>query len=438
MARDERVRARRGLTPAAALVAGIAAVLSLGLAPAAPASGDPSALASTGASSSAAAAGSAGVVAPAPVLAYYYMWFNSASWSHAKADQPALGGYTSTDPAVIRQQVTWARQSGIDAFIVSWKNTPSLDLALQGLVAEAHAQGLKLVLIYEGLDVNRNPISADTVMGDLIWFEKTYGQDPAFDLYGKPAVIWSGTWRFSDADIARVRAAVDAPNQLLLLGSEKSDQAYTPRAQLFDGDAYYWSSADPLSTPGYAARLNALGRAVHARGGLWLAPAPVGFDARLNGGTSVVDRRDGGTLSAAWSVARASGADGMAVISWNEYTEGSYIEPSEQYGFRYLSALASLTGAAGPSSTSIPSLLAATGASSASEDVGGETAAGSGNGTGAAAAGGQNPARPRPQPIDSSPYAILVAAGIVLVLVLVGLRLRVAWRREVADERDGP
>jgi hypothetical protein len=283
-----------------------------------------------------------------PVLAYYYMWFNAASWTHTKIDLPTLGPYDSTDPAIIHQQVAWAKASGVDAFIASWKNTPTLDKALAELVTECRNQGLKLVLIYEGLDVNRNPIPAATVGNDIVWFADHYGSDPVFDVFGKPAVVWSGSWQFTAAQIAAVRAQVGAPDRLLLLGSEKDAVSYTARAGLFDGDAYYWSSADPLATPGYETRLAQLGAAVHAGHGLWLAPAAVGFDARLNGGTSVVDRRDGATLQKAWSDALASAPDGMAVISWNEYTENSYIEPSRNFGFRYLQVLAGLTGAPGP------------------------------------------------------------------------------------------
>jgi len=90
--------------------------------------------------------------------------------------------------------------------------------------------------------------------------------------------------------------------------------------------------------PGYQKRLSQLSDAVHATHGLWLAPAAVGFDARLNGGTSVVDRRDGATLTAAWSDALATRPDGVALISWNEYTENSYVEPSQNYGNRYLAS----------------------------------------------------------------------------------------------------
>jgi hypothetical protein len=289
---------------------------------------------------------STGSAAP-PVLAYYYMWFNAASWTHTKDDVPSLGPYDSTDAAIIAQHVTWARQSGVDAFIASWKNTPQLDKALAELVAECRTQGLKLVIIYEGLDVNRNPIPATTVGSDLTWFYQQYGSDPVFDLYGKPAVIWSGSWRFTAAQIAGVRTQIGAPDKLLLLGSEKNAASYQPRASLFDGDAYYWSSADPLTTPGYQRRLTDLAAAVHADHGLWLAPAAVGFNGLLNGGSTVVDRRNGSTLAAAWHDALATKPEGVAVISWNEFTEASYVEPSANFGARYLQVLAGLTGAGG-------------------------------------------------------------------------------------------
>jgi hypothetical protein len=295
-----------------------------------------------------AASGSSGAPPAAtrpPAMAYYYMWFSKSSWTHSKNDLPILGGYDSTDRAVIAQQVAWAKAAGVNVFIASWKNTPSLDLALSELVAECHSQGLKLVLIYEGLDVNRNPIPASTVSADISWFLNRYGSDLTFDVFGKPAVIWSGTWKFSTADVANVRAQVGAPSRVLLLGSETGAASYQARASLFDGDAYYWSSGDPMTTPGYQNRLDALGRAVHAGGGLWLAPVTAGFDGRLNGGSTVVDRRNGGTLTQAWNDALATKPDGMAIISWNEYTESSYIEPSRNYAYRYLQVLSGLDGA---------------------------------------------------------------------------------------------
>ncbi len=353
-----------------------------------------------------------------PVLAYYYMWFNAASWTHAKIDLPTLGGYDSTDPAIIHQQVTWAKASGVDAFIASWKNTPTLDKALAELVTECRNQGLKLVLIYEGLDVNRNPIPVTTVGNDIVWFADHYGSDPVFDVFAKPAVIWSGSWQFTAAQIAAVRAQVGAPDRLLLLGSEKDAASYKARAALFDGDAYYWSSADPLSTPGYQTRLAQLGAAVHATHGLWLAPAAVGFDARLNGGTSVVDRRNGATLQQAWSDALATSPDGVAVISWNEYTENSYIEPSRNFGYRYLQVLAGLTGAPGPV---VPS-----GSPSPSGPVASPTAssAAAANGGAGSSGPGYGAALGRSQPTYEWLGSVLVALALLGAVAVLAINRR--------------
>ena len=418
---------RPGWSRALPLILAIVGLGALGLAP----SPSPSPTPTAGASSS---PGSPGPATHTPVLAYYYMWFNSASWTHAKTDVPVLGSYTSTSAAVIKQQVTWAKQAGIDAFIVSWKSTPSLNLALSRLVAESDLQGLKLVLIYEGLDVNRNPLPAVQVKSDLAWFEANYASDPAFDLYGKPAVILSGTWRFTNADIASIRDLLNAPKEVLLLGSDRSAAEYQPRATLFDGDAYYWSSADPLTTPGYQKRLNDLASAVHSNNGLWLAPAAAGFDARLNGGTTVVDRRNGATLTAAWDDAVATNPDGMAVISWNEFTENSYVEPSRNYGERYLQVLALLTGAAGPVHSARPSAGPSPSPSPAVQpSPGGQAGAATGGGSGG----------------HSSPSdwlgSIVVAAIVLGAFALVGFNLRKRGRlapgvtdRAPSTARNGP
>ena len=84
--------------------------------------------------------------------------------------------------------------------------------------------------------------------------------------------------------------------RLLVLASEKDAGGVRRLAGLVDGDAYYWSSVDPLRTPGYREKLAAMERTVHGQGGLWIAPAAPGFDARKVGGTKVVERRDGATL----------------------------------------------------------------------------------------------------------------------------------------------
>jgi hypothetical protein len=79
--------------------------------------------------------------------------------------------------------------------------------------------------------------------------------------------------------------------------------------------------------------------AVRARGQLWIAPAAPGFDARQLGGKRAVDRKDGATLRHELDAAQQSSPDAIGLISWNEFSENSYVEPSKRYGTRYLDVL---------------------------------------------------------------------------------------------------
>ena len=279
------------------------------------------------------------------VFAYYYIWYSPTSWRRAKTDLPQLGRYDSRDRAVIAQHIAWAHDAGIDGLIVSWKHEQRLDDALRVLVEEATKAGMKLVLLYQGLDFNRLPLDDAVVATDMTWFLDNYATAAPFNVFGLPTIIWSGTWGYKDGQLDRVRTAIGAPVRALLLGSERSAAAYTSRARFFDGDAYYWSSPDPLSTPGYQRRLDELAAAVRVDAGRWVAPAAPGFDARLIGGTSIVPRRDGATYRAAWNGALETSPDILGIISWNEFSENSYLEPSQTYARAYLDLTAGLVAA---------------------------------------------------------------------------------------------
>jgi hypothetical protein len=277
---------------------------------------------------------------PVPVLAYYYIWYNSNSWDRAKTDTPLLGTYTSDDLAVMRQHILEAKAAGITGFIVSWKSTDVLNRRLQQLAEVAQQENFKLSIIYQGLDFNRNPLPVDTVANDLDYFIHNFASLPAFQLYSKPLVIWSGTWNFNTQQIQQVTTS--RRGDLLILASERNLAGYTRLASLVDGDAYYWSSVNPATYSGYQAKLDQMSQAIHNNNGLWIAPAAPGFDARLVGGTTVVDRNNGDTFRIEINTAMASNPDALGIISWNEFSENSQIEPSQNYGTQYLDLLKSI------------------------------------------------------------------------------------------------
>jgi glycosyl hydrolase family 99 len=320
----------------------------------------PSALAATARPATAAAAASPAAATdgsaqakPIPVLAYYYIWFNASSWNRAKIDYPLAGRYSSDDVAVMRQQVSQAQHAGISGFMVSWKDTPLLDRRLAKIEDVAAAAHFKLGIVFEGRDFHGKPLSMTEVERSFRYLIAHYGKNPVFHIFGKPLVAWSGTWAYTRPELAMVSHAYGA--KLTLLAMEKDPAQYQSVAGLFRGDAYYWSSVDPLHTPRYAQKLGEFSAVVHRQGGLWIAPAAPGFDARLVGGTRVISRRNGQTLRLEINAAIGSGADAIGLISWNEYSENSEVEPDRTYGGTALKVIATIEHVKAPTVTNFDS-----------------------------------------------------------------------------------
>ena len=283
-----------------------------------------------------------------PVLAYYYIWYDATTWNRAKSDLPLAGKYSSDERTVMSDHIATAKAAGIDGFIVSWKRTDKLDRRLEMLADLSAAQDFELVVIYQGLDFEREPLPVERVASDLDHFITTFASHPALQLFEKPAVILSGSWRFTADEIASI--GTGRRDRLLLLGSEKDAAGIERLGDLVDGDAYYWASVNPATQGKYPERLEAMSAAVHEHSGIWIAPAASGFDARLVGGSSVVERKDGETLELELRAALSSAPDAVGLISWNEFSENTHLEPSRRVGTFYIEKVAALLGGRAPES----------------------------------------------------------------------------------------
>jgi hypothetical protein len=274
---------------------------------------------------------------PIPNLAYYYIWYAESSWDRAKSDYPQLGRYSSDDRSVMEQHVKWAKEASIKGFIVSWKSTPLLNRRLELLMDVAAKAKFSLWIIYQGLDFERKPLPISQIDHDFKYFVDNYADNPVFQMYNKPVVIWSGTWEFTPAEVSQVTRGYR--KNLYILASERNVEGYKSLKNFVDGDAYYWSSVDPANQTSYQKKLNAMSAAVHANGGLWIAPAAPGFDARLLDGTRLIERDNGKTFRLELDAALRSSPDAIGIISWNEFSENSHIEPSANYGTTALNVL---------------------------------------------------------------------------------------------------
>jgi hypothetical protein len=321
------------------------------------------------------------------VFAYYYLWWSASHWRsslgpsypftasplplptqldaagcNAVRNYPGVTVndvpgriYDQDDPGLIESDVRQAAAAGLAGFAVNWAGTGSASQTvadsaytrrLQETVAAVHkinAEGIpfKLWLSYKGSATVR--ADAD-VLGDLAYFLRTYGKDPAFDRAqsSRPTVIWNGSRKYKITTLQAVSAA--NRSQLRIIGDETIWSA--ARAPYLDGDAYYWSSQNPYNNPQSFAQLQSLAGAVRATGSpsapkAFVAPLAPGYNKELLGG-SCVPRNGGQTLRRLFAGNAATRPEAWALISWNEITEGTHVDPMRRYGSADLDVLRSL------------------------------------------------------------------------------------------------
>lgn len=269
------------------------------------------------------------------VLAFYYAWYDENSWTADKVPDFPTPRYLSRDRATIERHVSQARGAGIDALVQAWFGpaNPTEDNLIT-LLDVAQSSGLRVSVDFE---VNSPYYANRTQMvAGLRHLISTHAAHPAFLRYqGKPVIFFWRNQNYTIADWRAIRAEVD-PNRTTFWVGEGIDESYLAE---FDGHHLYsvaWS-ADPVT------QLNKFGnrvRAAEQRWGdkLWVATAMPGYDdTRLPRADAFRrDRANGNYYRETFRGAATSQADWVIITSFNEWGEGTYIEPSEAYGDSYL------------------------------------------------------------------------------------------------------
>jgi hypothetical protein len=77
---------------------------------------------------------------------------------------------------------------------------------------------------------------------------------------------------------------------------------------------------------------------------VWIAPFTPGYNKQIAGGSACVPRNGGQTIKTLFTGNAATHPDAFGLISWNEITEGSYVDPMTRYGAQDLNALRAQLG----------------------------------------------------------------------------------------------
>lgn len=272
------------------------------------------------------------------VLAFYYPWFDGNTWNGGKVPDLPQTRYNSDDTGAMARQIDQAKGAGIDAFVVNWWGKGNrTEKNLKAMLDVAGQKGFRLTVDF---DIN-SPFmgGVDSYADNLRHLHTVHAAHPAYLRHqGRPVVFFYNVSRFPVGTWQSLRDQAD-PERKAIWIAEGTDLKYQ---SVFDGHHLYsitWPNHIPPGQilPKWGDRVRSYN---HKNGTakLWVATVMPGYDDRkVRPGNGFARSRDGGEYyKQTWRAAIASKPQWVVINSFNEWPEGSYIEPSQAFGGLYL------------------------------------------------------------------------------------------------------
>lgn len=254
--------------------------------------------------------------------------------------RPLIGLYDSGDPDVVECQVLQMKLAGFDGVLADWYGPADFwDYAMIHrntirLFAAAKRAGLSFGVVYEDQSVKHQEtngkLTAEAGPGQvaaaLRWLDEHWISDPGYlRLAGKPAVFVFGPQYLSDEQWSAALKTFRKPVTFLTLHDRRgaADGAYDwpiPSLGLSQIDRFERNSRDwPVRVASAYPRFDD----VYEQAG-----AQKSFP--------VIPDDNGKTYRETLARGLRSGAAAVQVATWNDWGEGTQIEPSSEFGYRDL------------------------------------------------------------------------------------------------------
>lgn len=322
------------------------------------------------------------------LFAYYYIWYGTPSgalgqwsgWGHdgpsayapkgvnpdhvifpphirdvASCAYPLAGVYDSNDQALVRWHVQLAKAAGIDAFLVSWwgPSEHRVSTVADRLLPIAAEEGFKIALFDETPQFWSDLEAVKTQAAEhLNRFKDHSGYlrlegKPAYAVYQVPFAPRltvdeaRGLCDHLEAHVGPVFVILDKMRNGRLPGKDAETFVIDEEWLTLGVDAYTFygtfSHQRLFEYEDLAYRYRDFVRLAHDAGRKALVPVHPGHNnSKLQAAPWVMPRRNGGTLRQYLRMAEDSGADYVAVTSFNEWPETTNVEPARTWPDPYL------------------------------------------------------------------------------------------------------
>ena len=308
-----------------------------------------------------------------PIYVHYMPWFQSpeisgywgAHWTMANKNPdrilssgkrdiaahyyPLIGPYDSNDPDYLEYALTCIKLAGIDGILIDYygkwdfNDYAQLLLASNAVIEMCQKVGLNFGLVYEDRTlqsiVNQGfSNKIDLARGDMVYMEENYfKRDSYFKLNEKPVLLNFGPITLkTNQEWVDVFSAIETEINFFPLSYHPQ---YYDLTTIVDG-VYTWvgeAQTDDLSN--YAQQFDFFGggalfefREFYEEGG-WQAT-----------NQSRLFNRNGALLRETLNNAKNTNSDFIQLITWNDWGEGTAIEPSLEYGYQQLEIIQDFLG----------------------------------------------------------------------------------------------
>jgi hypothetical protein len=304
------------------------------------------------------------------VLAHYMPWFQKYGfhWQQGGANfnpeqilpdgraniashyYPLTGNYDSADTAVLEYQLALMKIAGIDGVIFDWYGiTEGIDYkpiheATLAMIDVIKKRGLKYAICYEDQSIKHlmdfgivpRDRARATAKETFEWMEKNWFADAQYvKIEGRPLVLCFGPQQFNQkAEWDEIWSNLKTRPFFVDLDARTN---WADGAQ--NWSPMHLSTAGRLSIPNFVKYLNDYYRKEENKAFVVGTALPAFHDIYAQaGGRSYgfLDYFDGETFKLSWAAAERARANVIQIQTWNDYGEGTIVEPTIERGYKSL------------------------------------------------------------------------------------------------------
>ena len=288
---------------------------------------------------------------------FYYTWYGNpwidGQWIHWSQNDhcpeedlssnyyPSLSAYSSADPIVLFQHMLWLQSANVGRIISSWWGIDSHDDRLTRHVLDAaHHYGIQVAFHLEPYAKR----TATSIARDIVYICSTYGDHPAFLKVIRPTK-WGNSSLARPVFFVFESLQIDDHSWSQLLDSIRS----TPFDAIVLGQTTDLSRIDTCHFDGLynydtlksnSSLFRPISDGAKAKNSIFSASVSPGYvDTRaVANSRQERSRADGHTYDSMWHDALDAHVEWISINSFNEWHEGSQIEPATSKAiehFRY-------------------------------------------------------------------------------------------------------